>query len=128
MAKRNVISSESEILRHQSHHKRLSKRDTRPKNIIAPESEVFGMSVKGLRKLMLAEEAPEPEAPTSTLKPTIRPLFPPRVSVGQSPLGVRYAANYDEKKNVGWVKPMFSSIVYRLPVCRLVRNCSMKDP
>jgi len=33
-----------------------------------------------------------------------------------SPLSVTYAANYDEKKNKEWVKPLFSSIVYRLPV------------
>lgn len=40
-------------------------------------------------------------------------------SIGQnqlSPLSVTYAANYDEKENKGWVKPLFSSIVYRLPV------------
>lgn len=33
-----------------------------------------------------------------------------------SPLSVTYAANYDAKENQGWVKPIFSSIVYRLPV------------
>ena len=37
-------------------------------------------------------------------------------SVGQSPLSVSYAANYEEKEHKGWVKPIFSSIVYRLPV------------
>lgn len=33
-----------------------------------------------------------------------------------SPLSVTYAANYNEKENKEWVKPLFSSIVYRLPV------------
>jgi len=38
-------------------------------------------------------------------------------SIGKlSPLSVTDAANYDEQKNKGWVKPLFSSIVYRLPV------------
>ncbi|XP_025155037.1 major facilitator superfamily domain-containing protein 6 isoform X2 [Harpegnathos saltator] len=32
-----------------------------------------------------------------------------------SPLSVTYAENYDAKENKGWVKPIFSSIVYRLP-------------
>ncbi|KOC63661.1 Major facilitator superfamily domain-containing protein 6 [Habropoda laboriosa] len=32
---------------------------------------------------------------------------------GQSPHSVSYAANYNEKENRGWVKPLFSSIVYR---------------
>uniref|UniRef100_A0ABD2W548 Major facilitator superfamily associated domain-containing protein n=1 Tax=Trichogramma kaykai TaxID=54128 RepID=A0ABD2W548_9HYME len=36
-------------------------------------------------------------------------------SNGQSPMSVRYAANYDEKVHKGWVKPIFSSIVYKLP-------------
>lgn len=35
-----------------------------------------------------------------------------------SPLSVTYAANYNEKENKEWVKPLFSSIVYRLPVSR----------
>ncbi|XP_076165616.1 major facilitator superfamily domain-containing protein 6 jef isoform X2 [Ptiloglossa arizonensis] len=34
---------------------------------------------------------------------------------GQSPHPVSYAANYNERENKGWVKPLFSSIVYRLP-------------
>ncbi|OAD54077.1 Major facilitator superfamily domain-containing protein 6 [Eufriesea mexicana] len=34
---------------------------------------------------------------------------------GQSPHTVVYAVNYDERENKGWVKPLFSSIVYRLP-------------
>ncbi|XP_076678331.1 major facilitator superfamily domain-containing protein 6 jef isoform X3 [Andrena cerasifolii] len=34
---------------------------------------------------------------------------------GQSPHTVAYAANYNDQENKGWVKPLFSSIVYRLP-------------
>lgn len=33
-----------------------------------------------------------------------------------SPLSVTYAVNYDTKDHKGWVKPLFSSIIYRLPV------------
>ncbi|XP_066598677.1 major facilitator superfamily domain-containing protein 6 isoform X2 [Prorops nasuta] len=44
-----------------------------------------------------------------------RSLRIPLASAGQSPLSVSYAANYNEKENKGWVKPLFSSIVYRLP-------------
>lgn len=33
-----------------------------------------------------------------------------------SPMSVIYAKNYDKKEHKGWVKPLFSSIVYRLPV------------
>ncbi|XP_014478454.1 PREDICTED: major facilitator superfamily domain-containing protein 6 isoform X2 [Dinoponera quadriceps] len=32
-----------------------------------------------------------------------------------SPLSVTYATNYNSEENKGWVKPIFSSIVYRLP-------------
>ncbi|OXU27996.1 hypothetical protein TSAR_001295 [Trichomalopsis sarcophagae] len=42
-----------------------------------------------------------------------------QVSVGQSPVSVSYAINYMEKEHKGWVKPVFSSIVYRLPVSKL---------
>lgn len=35
---------------------------------------------------------------------------------GKSPHSVAYAANYNEQENKGWVKPLYSSIVYRLPV------------
>ncbi|CAD1478928.1 unnamed protein product [Heterotrigona itama] len=34
---------------------------------------------------------------------------------GKSPHSVAYAANYNERENKGWVKPLYSSIVYRLP-------------
>ena len=43
----------------------------------------------------------------------------PMASTGQSPLSVSYAINYNEKENKGWVKPLFSSIVYRLSVRNL---------
>lgn len=33
-----------------------------------------------------------------------------------SPLSVTYADNYNAQENKEWVKPLFSSIVYRLPV------------
>ncbi|XP_076295280.1 major facilitator superfamily domain-containing protein 6 jef isoform X2 [Lasioglossum baleicum] len=38
-----------------------------------------------------------------------------RIHSRQSPHTVSYAANYDAAENKGWVKPLFSSIVYRLP-------------
>lgn len=40
----------------------------------------------------------------------------PYPSSALSPLPVTYAINYNEKENKGWVKPLFSSIVYRLSV------------
>lgn len=42
-----------------------------------------------------------------------------QASAGQSPVSVSYAINYKEKEHRGWVKPVFSSIVYRLPVSKL---------
>ncbi|XP_011496163.1 PREDICTED: major facilitator superfamily domain-containing protein 6 [Ceratosolen solmsi marchali] len=36
-------------------------------------------------------------------------------SPGQSPISVSYAVNYNNSDHKGWVKPIFSSIVYRLP-------------
>lgn len=44
----------------------------------------------------------------------------PQINIGQSPLSVRFAKNYNEKENKDWVKPLFSSIVYRLPVSQLI--------
>lgn len=35
------------------------------------------------------------------------------LQAGQSPIGVEYASNYDEKEHESWVKPIISSIVYR---------------
>lgn len=45
-----------------------------------------------------------------------RSLRFPHLPLGRSPLPVNFAVNYDEKENKDWVKPQFSSIVYRLPV------------
>ncbi|KAH0555488.1 major facilitator superfamily domain-containing protein 6 isoform X2 [Cotesia glomerata] len=44
-----------------------------------------------------------------------RSLRFPHLPLGRSPLPVNFAVNYDEKENKDWVKPQFSSIVYRLP-------------
>lgn len=45
---------------------------------------------------------------------------------GKSPHSVSNAANYNEEENKGWVKPLYSSIVYRLPVhiAFVFDNCS----
>lgn len=45
---------------------------------------------------------------------------------GKSPHSVSNAANYNEEENKGWVKPLYSSIVYRLPVhiAFIFENCS----
>ncbi|XP_067012148.2 major facilitator superfamily domain-containing protein 6 [Anabrus simplex] len=37
----------------------------------------------------------------------------PHIPVGQSPVTVRYASNYNEDEHKSWVSPLFSSIVYR---------------
>ncbi|KAG7190592.1 hypothetical protein KM043_006682 [Ampulex compressa] len=83
-------------------------------------------TMKNLRKLMFLEEeedntigkneeeAEEEEANVPLVR-NRRSIRMPHLSAGQSPLAVTYAANYDEKENKGWVKPLFSSIVYRLP-------------
>ena len=47
---------------------------------------------------------------------SIRMLHGPIGPNQLSPLSVTYASNYNEKENKEWVKPLFSSIVYRLPV------------
>lgn len=47
---------------------------------------------------------------------SIRTLHGPLGPNQLSPLSVTYAANYKEKENKEWVKPLFSSIVYSLPV------------
>ncbi|XP_018313683.1 major facilitator superfamily domain-containing protein 6 isoform X1 [Mycetomoellerius zeteki] len=46
---------------------------------------------------------------------SIRMLHGPIGPNQLSPLSVTYASNYNEKENKEWVKPLFSSIVYRLP-------------
>lgn len=48
---------------------------------------------------------------------SVRMLHGPAFAQNQlSPLSITYAENYNEEENKGWVKPLFSSIVYRLPV------------
>ena len=42
------------------------------------------------------------------------------IRVGQSPLNVKFASNYDERQHSGLVSPLFSSIVYRTEVCYIV--------
>lgn len=80
-------------------------------------------SMKSLRKLMSLEDEEEFEEreegkdETFSDATSVRNKRNVRNSAGQSPLAVSYAANYNEKENKGWVKPLFSSIVYRLPVC-----------
>ncbi|KAI4488195.1 hypothetical protein M0804_005043 [Polistes exclamans] len=83
-------------------------------------SKVFS-SLKNLRKLLSMEEREFEEREEDKIEemsvdtPLTRNKRNVRTSAGQSPLAVTYAANYDEKENKGWVKPLFSSIVYRLP-------------
>ncbi|XP_054015731.1 major facilitator superfamily domain-containing protein 6 isoform X2 [Hylaeus anthracinus] len=85
-------------------------------------------STNNLRKLMFSESkeaSEENEENEDEEKKNIeasRPLSSVRVRryarvphSGQSPHTVAYAANYNEQQNKGWVKPLFSSIVYRLP-------------
>lgn len=40
----------------------------------------------------------------------------PQPSSGKSPYDVKFASNYDEKAQSGWVSPLFSRIVYRTQV------------
>lgn len=57
------------------------------------------------------------DMPLMRSRRSIRTLHGPLFGQNQlSPLSITYAANYNEKENKGWVKPLFSSIVYRLPV------------
>ncbi|XP_012281438.1 major facilitator superfamily domain-containing protein 6 [Orussus abietinus] len=61
------------------------------------------------------DEDEEPEEEQILRPRSRRSAKMPHPSAGQSPLAVTYAANYNEKEHKGWVKPLFSSIVYRLP-------------
>lgn len=56
------------------------------------------------------------EQPIKNLQRKVRAAS---ISAGQSPLSVSNAANYQENKHKEWVKPAFSSIVYKLPVSNL---------
>ncbi|EDS36875.1 conserved hypothetical protein [Culex quinquefasciatus] len=51
----------------------------------------------------------EPEDHFSRVERAARPI----AAAGQSPLGVSYANNFNEKLHSDWVSPLFSSIVYR---------------
>ena len=42
--------------------------------------------------------------------------YHPNSMIGQSPLNVKFASNYDERHHSGLVSPLFSSIVYRTEV------------
>lgn len=54
---------------------------------------------------------------TRMLKRSVPDEFPRSLRlhfpIGQSPLDVKAASNYDDNIHSGWVKPLFSSIVYR---------------
>ncbi|KAL2723687.1 major facilitator superfamily domain-containing protein 6-like isoform X1 [Vespula maculifrons] len=83
-------------------------------------NEATWSSMKSLRKLLSLEEEEleereEGKDEAFPDKMLVRNKRNVRSSAGQSPLAVTYAANYNEKENKGWVKPLFSSIVYRLP-------------
>ncbi|XP_076632024.1 major facilitator superfamily domain-containing protein 6 jef isoform X2 [Colletes latitarsis] len=88
------------------------------------------LSINGIRKLTLVEEQEkkkqrqreskkdetEAEEEENIEVPLLRTRRYVRVPhSGQSPHTVSYAANYNERENKEWVKPLFSSIVYRLP-------------
>ncbi|XP_048516352.1 major facilitator superfamily domain-containing protein 6 isoform X3 [Athalia rosae] len=109
MMKRNIITTESELLRHHK-YKKLSKRAI-SRDIVASQNELLGINVNGLRKLMFVEDQEQDLSPKVRNRRAAKGL----VSAGQSPLAVNNAANYKEPEHKQWVKPMFSSIVYRLP-------------
>ncbi|CAK9807696.1 Major facilitator superfamily domain-containing protein 6 [Anthophora quadrimaculata] len=62
-------------------------------------------------KVMVKREVLDEGLNTPRELPVKRYVRVPHYS--QSPHTVSYAANYNEKENKGWVKPLFSSIVYR---------------
>ncbi|CAL7938395.1 unnamed protein product [Xylocopa violacea] len=75
-------------------------------------------TMKILQKLSLLDEVHQnsEEDEKNVEEPLVRSKRYVRVPhSGQSPHAVTYAANYNEEENKGWVKPLFSSIVYRLP-------------
>ncbi|XP_012143977.1 major facilitator superfamily domain-containing protein 6 jef [Megachile rotundata] len=82
------------------------------------ESKQPWSTMTALRKLTLLDEEEEDEDKDE--EDVEMPLLRSKRYVwvphsGQSPHTVSYAKNYDERVNKGWVKPLFSSIVYRLP-------------
>lgn len=64
-----------------------------------------------LRKLMSVES--EDEIKVRAKRNARLPL---QYSGGRSPLPVTYCVNYNQQEHADWVKPLFSSIVYRLSV------------
>lgn len=101
----------------------MVKRDANKETWTENDSSVFEprqqwSTMKKLRKMSLNEDEEEENDKENEVEP---PLVRTKRYVriphsGQSPHTVSYAANYNEQENKGWVKPLFSSIVYRLPV------------
>lgn len=102
----------------------MVKRDT---NDEAPDEKVSlfkqqWTTMKSVRKLSILENEEKDAMHQDNVEfnaevPLVRMKRYVRVPhSGQSPHSVSYAANYNEEENKGWVKPLFSSIVYRLPV------------
>lgn len=88
-------------------------------------------TVKSPSKVSLLDEEEEEEANENNDKDVQMPLVRTKRYVivphsGKSPHSVSNAANYNEEENKGWVKPLYSSIVYRLPVhiAFIFDNCS----
>lgn len=78
-------------------------------------------ATKKLRKMSLNEDEEEENDKNEMEPPLVRSKRYVRIPhSGQSPHAVSYALNYNEQENKGWVKPLFSSIVYRLPVRLIV--------
>lgn len=101
----------------------MVKRDTGDEiiehNQILSKSSQPWSTMKALRKATLTddEEMDEDKDEEDVEVPLVRSkryVWVPHS--GKSPHTVSYAANYNERENKGWVKPLFSSIVYRLPV------------
>ena len=100
----------------------MVKRDTSDEiikdNQILSESSQPWSTMKTPRKLTLMDDeemdGDKGEAVDVPLVRSKRYVWVPHS--GKSPHSVSYAANYNEQENKGWVKPLFSSIVYRLPV------------
>lgn len=91
----------------------MVKRDVEKKPIFVEEGDMI--------KIEYGEEENERNAnvPLTRSRRSIRTFYNP-IGNQLSPLPVTYAANYNDKENKGWVKPLFSSIVYRLPVSRML--------
>lgn len=99
----------------------MVKRDVDKETWTENDSSVFEprqqwSTMKKLRKMSLNEDEEEENDMEEMEPPLVRTKRYVRIPhSGQSPHTVSYAANYNEQENKGWVKPLFSSIVYRLP-------------